>query len=104
LHAGDPKGATAAYERALHLGYQKPTTLYNLACCASRSGNVDEAFGFLDRADKVGFEIGAHMGSDTDLDALRGDPRYKAMLDRWDEKMAKEHRERQRAKETLSTD
>ena len=32
-------------------------------------------------------------GSDTDLDALRGDPRYDALLERWDHKMAKQHRE-----------
>jgi beta-lactamase regulating signal transducer with metallopeptidase domain/Tfp pilus assembly protein PilF len=99
LESGDAKGATAAYERALGLEYQKPTTLYNLACCAARSGSADVAFGFLDRADKAGFEIGEHMGTDTDLDALRGDPRYKAMLDRWDEKMAKEHREKEKAEE-----
>lgn len=104
LQAGDPKGATAAYERALHLGYQKPRTFYNLACCASRSGSIDEAFGFLDRADKSGFEIGVYMGSDTDLNALRGDPRYKAMLDRWDEKMAEQHREKQRVEERQRTD
>jgi hypothetical protein len=104
LQAGDPEGATDAYERALHFGYQKPRTLYNLACCASRSGNIDVAFGFLELADKAGFEIGRHMGSDTDLDALRGDPRYRAMLDRWDEKMAKQHREKQRAREKQRTD
>jgi beta-lactamase regulating signal transducer with metallopeptidase domain/tetratricopeptide (TPR) repeat protein len=104
LEAGDPKGATDAYERALDLGYHKPTTLYNLACCASRSGSIDVAFGFLDRADKAGFEIGEHMGWDTDLDALRSDPRYAAMLARWDEKMAKEHREQQKAEVKEKTD
>jgi tetratricopeptide (TPR) repeat protein len=104
LEAGDPKGGTAAYQRALDLKHQTPTTLYNLACCAARAGDVDGAFGWLDRADKAGFEIGEHVGSDTDLDALRGDPRYGAMLDRWDQKMAKEHREKQRDEEKQKTD
>ena len=104
MEAGDPKGSAAAYQRALELGYQTPTTLYNLACCAARSGDVNAAFQWLDRADKAGFEIGERVGSDTDLDALRDDPRYKAMLERWDQKMAKEHREKQRAEERQKTD
>lgn len=104
LHAGDPKGSTVAYQRALDLGYQTPTTLYNLACCAARSGDVDGAFRWLDRADKAGFEIGEHAGLDDDLDALRGDPRFGAILDRWDQKMARQHREAQRAEEKRKTD
>ena len=92
LEAGDPKGGLAAYQKALDLGYEKPNTLYNLACCASRSGDIDGAFKYLDRADQAGFEIGEYVGSDSDMDALRGDARYGAMLKRWDEKMAKEHR------------
>ena len=104
LEAGDPKGGTAAFQRALDLRYQTPTTLYNLACCAARSGDVDGAFRWLDRADKAGFEIGEHAGLDTDLDALRGDPRFGAILDRWDQKMARQHREMQRAEEKRKTD
>jgi beta-lactamase regulating signal transducer with metallopeptidase domain len=104
LEAGDPKGGALAYQRALDLGYEKPTTLYNLACCASRSGDLDGAFKWLDRADQAGMEIGEHVGSDSDLDALRGDPRYSAMLKRWDEKMAKQHREGQGADIKLRTD
>jgi beta-lactamase regulating signal transducer with metallopeptidase domain/tetratricopeptide (TPR) repeat protein len=97
LKSGDPKGGVAAYQRALDLGYEKPTTLYNLACCAARSGDIDGAFRWLDRADQAGFEIGQHVGADSDLDALRGDPRYSAMLKHWDEKMAKQHREEHKA-------
>ena len=93
LESGDPDGGAAAYERALELGYQGPTVMYNLACCAARSGDLDRAFKWLDRAEKAGFEIGEYVGSDTDLDALRGDPRYDALLERWDHKMAKQHRE-----------
>ncbi|HET7498144.1 MAG TPA: M56 family metallopeptidase [Candidatus Eisenbacteria bacterium] len=99
LEAGDPKGGAAAYERALDLGYQSPTVMYNLACCAARSGDVDQAFQWLDRADKAGFEIGEHVGSDSDLDALRGDRRYDDLLERWDQKMAKEHREKKQEKD-----
>lgn len=92
LEAGDPKGGAAAYQRALELGYQGPTVMYNIACCAARSGDSDGAFKWLDRSEKAGFEIGEHAGSDSDLDALRGDPRFNALLERWDQKMAAEHR------------
>ncbi|HEU4764506.1 MAG TPA: M56 family metallopeptidase [Candidatus Eisenbacteria bacterium] len=99
LEAGDPRGGAAAYQRALDLGYQGPTVMYNLACCAARSGDVDAAFRWLDRADQAGFEIGEHVGSDSDLDALRGDRRYDDLLERWDQKMAKEHREKKKEKD-----
>jgi len=104
LEAGDPKGGVVAYQKALELGYEKPTTLYNLACCAARSGDIDGAFKYLDRADQAGFEIGEYVGSDSDLDALRGDARYGAMLKRWDEKMAKEHRGNQSTETKQKTD
>lgn len=103
LEAGDPKGGAAAYQRALELGYRGPTVMYNLACCAARSGDVDNAFRWLDRSERAGFEIGEHVGSDSDLDAIRSDPRYGAMLDRWDEKMAKEHREQKKDREAEKT-
>jgi len=103
LEAGDPKGGVAAYQKALDLGYEKPTTLYNMACCAARAGDVDGAFKYLDRAEQAGFEIGQYVGSDSDMDALRGDARYGAMLKRWDEKMAKEHRDKL-SKEKQKTD
>jgi beta-lactamase regulating signal transducer with metallopeptidase domain/Tfp pilus assembly protein PilF len=96
LEGGDPKGGYSAYQRALELGYQKPMMMYNMACCASRAGDLDGAFKWLDRADAAGFEIGEHVGSDSDLDAIRDDPRYDQMLDRWDQKMAREHREKEK--------
>jgi tetratricopeptide (TPR) repeat protein len=92
LQGGDPKGAVAAYQRALELGYQGPTVMYNIACCAARAGDPDGAFHWLERAEKAGFEIGEHAGSDSDLDALRGDRRFNALLERWDRKMAEQHR------------
>jgi len=98
LESGDPRGAAEAYRKALDADYQPPLVMYNLACCASRSGDLDEAFQWLDRADKAGFEVGSYMAGDSDLDALRDDSRFKALLDRWDEEMAKQHREKDREK------
>jgi len=104
LQAGDPKGATEAYNRALGDGYQQPTTMYNLACCAARAGNLDEAFQWLDRADKAGYDLGDQMSDDSDLDALRGDPRFAALLQRSDEKQAKAHREKAKSSEKEKSD
>lgn len=102
LQAGDPKGAADAYNRALSDGYRQSTTMYNLACCASRAGNLDEAFQWLDKADKAGFDLGEQMSDDSDLDALRGDPRFAALLARSDEKLAKEHRDKEKSSEKKS--
>jgi len=99
LQAGDPKGATDAYNRALSDGYQQSTTMYNLACCAARAGNREEAFQWLDKADKAGFDLGEQMSDDSDLDALRSDPRFAALLQRLDEKAAKDHREKEKSVE-----
>ena len=96
LQAGDPKGAAEAYGRALDLGYLAPTTMYNLACCAARLGDRDEAFKWLERAERAGFEVGEHVAGDSDLDALRDDPRLDDLLERWDERMAKQHREKEK--------
>src|SRR5262245_34687453 len=104
LEAGDPKGGADAYERALGLGYRGPTVMYDLACCAARSGELDKAFQWLDRAEKAGFEVGEHMGTDPDLDALRSDPRYNDLLERWDQEMAKQHREAEKDRKSKSTD
>jgi len=103
LESGDPQGGASAYQRALELGYQGPTVMYNLACCAARAGDVNKAFTWLDRAEKAGFEIGEHVGTDSDLDAIRDDPRYGDLLERWDQKMAKEHREEHKDHEVEKT-
>lgn len=94
LESGDAKGGAQAYQRALELGYRGPTIMYNLACCAARYGDADNAFRWLDRAEKAGFEVGEHIGTDSDLDGIRNDPRYDQLLQRWDENMAKHHREK----------
>jgi hypothetical protein len=39
------------------------------------------------------------VGSDSDLDPLRGDRRYDDLLEHWDQKMAKEHREKKKEKD-----
>ena len=80
LMADRPEAAAASLGKALDLGYRKPTTLYNLACAEARSGNTDKAFDRLFAAIDAGFDGADHMKSDSDLDSLRKDARFKKAL------------------------
>lgn len=76
------EAATASFGKALERGYRKPTTLYNLACAEARSGNKDKAFDRLFQAVDAGFDDAGRIDDDSDLDALRRDPRFKKVLER----------------------
>ncbi|MDH4038463.1 MAG: tetratricopeptide repeat protein, partial [Candidatus Krumholzibacteria bacterium] len=83
----------ASFQRALDLGYQKPTTMYNLACCAAQAGNVDAAFDWLKKADEAGFESWEHAYRDHDLDPIQDDPRFKEYRERWKSAMSYKHKQ-----------
>ena len=80
LRAGDTELATKGWSHALDLGYNKPTMLYNLACAASLSGETDDAFGYLAKSTAAGFEDYELMKEDPDLDPIRSDSRFDAIL------------------------
>jgi len=42
--------------------------------------------------------------TDSDLDAIRCDPRYDDLLARWDQEMARRHRQAKRNRESAKTD
>ena len=77
LMADRPEAAAESLGKALALGYRRPTTLYNLACAEARSGSTDRAFDHLFAAIDAGFDGADHMRNDSDLDAIRKDPRFK---------------------------
>lgn len=56
--------------------------LYNLACFNALNGNTDEALDWLDKAVDGGFFAPKKIAGDSDLNSLRGSPRYKAALAR----------------------
>jgi len=61
----------------------RPASHYNLACALARRGKSDEAFASLERAIELGwrqYEHFAHL--DPDLDSLRNDPRFAALVAR----------------------
>jgi tetratricopeptide (TPR) repeat protein len=67
------------FERAWKLGVL-PTAAYNLACLEARAGRVDQAFAQLDKAIAAGFDDGVALEKDSDLAALRGKPRFSAVV------------------------
>jgi tetratricopeptide (TPR) repeat protein len=68
--------AIEAFEKAIEAGYREEAASYNIACGYALMGNNDEAFRWLDRADRAGFDLSGYVGPDDDLDALRTDPRW----------------------------
>jgi tetratricopeptide (TPR) repeat protein len=86
LRTNDPQAARESYQRALAAGYRRGATLYNLACSEARAGNLDAAFRQLQQAEDAGMQVWQIAPGDRDLDPLRGDPRYRAMESRWDQR------------------
>jgi tetratricopeptide (TPR) repeat protein len=68
--------------RAQAIDPQDSGLLYNVACVFSLAGLKDEALGCLDTAIQNGFGHREWVENDSDLDPLRVDPRFQALLKR----------------------
>ena len=79
---GNPERAMKWAERALDAAPDEPSVLYNLGCMYSLMGNKDRAIALVDEAVKLGFGYRAWLEKDGDLDPLRDDPRFQAILAR----------------------
>jgi tetratricopeptide (TPR) repeat protein len=82
LYSGDEAQAAEHFREALARGYRKPATLYNLACAEARQRHVDRAFEWLTKALDAGFDAKGMLRTDEDLENLRSDPRFHALLRR----------------------
>jgi adenylate cyclase len=71
-------------ERALGPDEKEPVVLYNVACFFAMKGDSDRALELLDRAVQNGWGDRAWLETDSDLDALREDERFKALLEKID--------------------
>ena len=56
--------------------------LYNLGCIYSLAGEIDEAIDCLEKGVASGLTQKAWFEHDSNLDALRGDPRFKALMEK----------------------
>jgi adenylate cyclase len=79
---GDPKQGSERLEQAVTLRPHDYGVLYNAACGFTRAGNKARALDLLDRAVGTGQGFRAWFEHDPDLDALRGEPRFKEILAR----------------------
>jgi tetratricopeptide (TPR) repeat protein len=73
--------AEAEFKQVLELEPKNEIAWYNLACTYSRWGKLDLAFEHLQAAIECGFDDVSHMEKDPDLAPMRGDPRYRALID-----------------------
>ncbi|MDH3207772.1 MAG: tetratricopeptide repeat protein [Gemmatimonadota bacterium] len=93
VHLGDKDRAIEWGERSLALDGDNADTLYNVACGFSLMGEVDRALDCLERACLSGVKIAEWAANDSDLDPLRGNPRFQAVLSELETKRAGLHAE-----------
>ena len=67
-------------QRARRIDPDDSGILYNVACLFALEGRREEALGCLEEAFSGGFGNREWIAHDPDLDSLRGDPRFKALL------------------------
>ena len=71
-------------ERALDTDRQEPAVLYNVACTFALMGEPDRAIELLGEAIDNGFGYRAWLEHDNELESLRDDERFQALLKRLD--------------------
>ncbi len=64
---------------------QYPELLYNLACCESLAGRKADAIEHLRLAIEASDDVRSYLAEDSDLDPLREEPEFQALLRRNDE-------------------
>ena len=67
-------------ERALGQDENEPAVLYNAACFFALKGDIDRSLELLARAVEVGWGNRDWLETDSDMDSLREDPRFIALL------------------------
>ncbi|HYL28692.1 MAG TPA: protein kinase [Gemmatimonadales bacterium] len=79
VQLGDrPRGLEWA-RRSLSIDPEDSALLYNVACVYALVGQTDDAIGCLEKAIQNGFGHREWLENDTDLNALRGDPRFETL-------------------------
>ncbi len=76
---GEPDRAAEWAGRGLAIDPEDPMTLYNVACVYAQSGRPDAALSCLEKSVDNGFGHKEWLVHDTDLESLRGDPRFQSL-------------------------
>ncbi len=82
VRLGDIEGSRRNIETALRLQPDDFGTLYNAACTYTHMGDHERALDLLERAVSAGHGFRDWIEHDSDLDSLRGLPRYREILAR----------------------
>ena len=88
VRLGDVEGSRRSIETALRLQPDDFGTLYNAACTYTHMGENERALDLLERAIATGGGFREWLEHDSDLDSLRGMPRFHAILARLDQPRA----------------
>ena len=81
LVLGDRERAAQRAQRAIAIDPEDGAILYNVACYYSNAGELDKAIELLEKVNLPGMANKSWMQNDPDLEPLRGDPRFQAVLD-----------------------
>jgi len=80
--SGRHEQGLAVDRRLCELRTRDPIVHYNLACSCALLGQSEEALKALEQAIAFGYHDFDYMQRDPDLESLRGDPRYAALVAR----------------------
>jgi hypothetical protein len=82
LGSGDPEGALLEFNRSLStaMGAQKADSLYNVAICHVRLGDIDRALRAIEEAVSADPALATEIEVDPDFRSLANDPRFMVAL------------------------
>ena len=82
MRSKDPEGALRDFNRAAELDPEDAGMLYQLACIYALAGRTDQAITYLETWEKRGALPREWLENDSDLDSLRDQPRFQALMER----------------------
>jgi adenylate cyclase len=80
MQLGQRDRALERTRRALAIDPEDAGVLYNVACVYALAGSIEEALDHLDKAIQNGLGHREWLENDSDLDSIRGEPRFQALL------------------------
>ncbi len=86
LEAGKYEEALVQYRMALEIDPEDDVAWYNIACAYSLMEDHDEAVAALEKSVEFGYDDLDWMQRDPDLDNIRDHPRYKALVEKLEQR------------------
>ena len=80
VKVGEPEEALQWVEKAVLINPNETAVLYNATCIYSLLGKINEALDYFEKAIEAGFASKEWIENDSDLDAIRGYPRFQKAL------------------------